>query len=264
MIDIVGVIFEDNGKVYYFTFNNIDINKNTTVIVDSEYGPRFGKIATKTLAVQPNNTIYYSIIRKATKKDYLKHKQNLNDSIEALKTSRRLVKQNNLNINILDAEFNFDRSQLRFNFTSDKRVDFRKLVRDLASIYKTRIELRQIGVRDKSAKVGGLGQCGRKLCCSYFLNELDTVTINMAKNQNLSLNPSKINGVCGRLLCCLKYENENYSECRKCFPKVGSIVQTDKGKGVVKELNILNNTYKVYVKNVGLVEKVVNKNGSCQ
>ena len=152
------------------------------------------------------------------------------------------------------SEFTLDRSQLIFKFISENRIDFRTLVKQLASIYKTRIELRQVGVRDKAKEVGGIGACGCKLCCARFLHDLESVSINMAKNQNIALNPNKINGVCGRLLCCLKYEDECYRACRKCLPKVGDIVKTEKGMGQVISLNILKKSYKVDVENIGIIE----------
>jgi cell fate regulator YaaT (PSP1 superfamily) len=155
---------------------------------------------------------------------------------------------------LLDASFTFDRKQLLITFLADARIDFRELVKKLAAIYKTRIELRQIGVRDKSKIVGGYGQCGRELCCSVFLRDLNSVSINMAKNQNLALNPQKINGVCGRLMCCLKYEDSCYSECRKCLPSMGSQVDTERGKGKVVSIDIIGKKYKVDVPNVGIIE----------
>ena len=148
---------------------------------------------------------------------------------------------------LLDATFTLDRKQLTFNFIADERVDFRNLVKDIAAKYKTRIELHQMGVRDKSKEIGGLGQCGRELCCSKFLNGMETISINMAKNQNIALNPSKINGACGRLLCCLAYEDEVYSEHRKGLPKMGSIVKTDDGEGKVVALDVLNKKYTVNI-----------------
>ena len=166
----------------------------------------------------------------------------------------------NLNMQIMDASFTFDRSQLLFRFISDGRVDFRKLAKELANRYKTRIELRQVGVRDKAKEVGGCGLCGRQLCCVKFNTNLDSVSINMAKNQNISLNPNKINGVCGRLLCCLKYEDDNYKECRKNLPKIGQPIETEKGKGKVVELDIINNKYKVNIPSVGNIE--IDNNGS--
>ena len=163
---------------------------------------------------------------------------------------------------IIDASFTFDRDQLMFYFLSDSRVDFRELAKALASIYKTRIELRQVGVRDRAKEAGGLGLCGRCLCCSQFLYDFDSVSINMAKNQNLSLNPSKINGVCGRLLCCLKYENECYCEYRKGMPDVGDKVETEDGIGKVVSIDVISGKYKVEVPDVGLVDMVRDNNGS--
>ena len=155
---------------------------------------------------------------------------------------------------ILDASYTFDRSQLIFKFIANDRVDFRKLAKELASMYKTRIELRQVGVRDKAREIGGCGQCGQPLCCARFLKDMDLVSINMAKNQNIALNPSKINGVCGRLLCCLKYEDENYKECRKCLPKLGSKVMTEKGEGKVISVDVLKKQYEVDIPSIGVVE----------
>ena len=154
----------------------------------------------------------------------------------------------------MDASFTFDRSQLLFRFLSDNRVDFRKLARELANCYKTRIELRQVGVRDKAKEIGGCGLCGRQLCCSRFGAGSDSVSINMAKNQNLSLNPNKINGVCGRLLCCLRYENEMYKEYKKDLPKVGDFVETEQGKGKVESVDVIKQKYTVNIPNVGVVE----------
>jgi len=163
---------------------------------------------------------------------------------------------------LLDATYTFDREQLIFKFLSDKRIDFRELVKDFAAIFHTRIELRQIGARDKAKEIGGCGMCGRNLCCSTFLNDMDSVTIGMAKNQNISLNPNKINGLCGRLLCCLKYEDKCYSECRVGIPSVGKKVKTEEGEGVVTSVDILNRKYFVNIEEKGIVEINLSKNGS--
>lgn len=266
MINVVGVTFKENGKVYYFLPNNLNLKKNLTVLVETDRGLQFGKIATNIISIKKvdNDIPYNSVIRITNKADYIKHKKNLKEASDALKKCRELAKKNKLNIKVIDAEFNFDRTKLQFNFTADQRIDFRKLARDLAAIYKTRIELRQIGVRDKASEISGIGQCGRELCCSCFLKELDTVSINMAKNQNLALNPTKINGVCGRLLCCLKYEDENYTDCRKCFPKIGSTVEIEQGKGIVKEINVISGTYKILIPDIGIIEKKVVRDGSCK
>ena len=167
---------------------------------------------------------------------------------------KELVSDYDLHMIMVDCKYTFDRNQLIFRFLSDSRIDFRDLARELASIYKTRIELRQIGARDKAREIGGCGQCGRPLCCAGFLRDLDTVSINMAKNQGIALNPTKINGACGRLMCCLKFEDSCYSECRKCLPNMGSQVETPSGKGKVVSLDIIGKKYKVDVPNVGIVE----------
>ena len=185
------------------------------------------------------------VLRIATKKDFLKHKKNISDAKYAMDECSKMIEKENLNMKLLGAEYTFDRGQLIFKFISDDRVDFRKLAKDLGSRFKTRIELRQVGIRDKAKEIGGFGPCGRKLCCNNFLTEFDSVSINMAKNQNLSLNPTKINGVCGRLLCCLKYENDNYTEYKKGMPDVGQRVKTDKGEGKVISVDVFKRNYKV-------------------
>ena len=200
-----------------------------------------------------------NIVRKCSKKDLDNDEKNKKDSKAALKKCKELVEKNNLNMMILDASFTFDRSQLLITFLADNRVDFRKLAKDLANIYKTRIELRQVGVRDKAKEIGGYGCCGRELCCSKFLNDFDSVSINMAKNQNIALNPTKINGICGRLLCCLKYEDECYKECNKTMPKIGKKVETKDGVGKVISVDSLKQKYKVEVKDHGIIEVDVNE-----
>ena len=208
---VVGVTLSDNGKIYYFYDNNLRLKKNLTVIVETEKGLQFGKVVSFVDPEKVDNRIKYKkIIRISTKADYLQHLNNLKDAGRAVQRCNYFVNKNNLNMNIMDAFYTFDRSQLIFRFIADDRVDFRQLAKDLGSAFKTRIELRQIGIRDKAREIGGIGPCGRKLCCTTFLTDFDSVSINMAKNQSLALNPSKINGSCGRLLCCLKYEDDNY------------------------------------------------------
>lgn len=247
MDNVVGVSFDDNERIKYFLSNDIIIKKNITVIVETENGLKFGKIETETHKLDQSklNTKLTSVVRVATKQDYYDHKKNLKDSKDALNKSIELVKKYNLNMNIVAAEYTFDRDQLVFKFLADSRIDFRELARELASIYHTRIELRQIGVRDKAKEIGGLGCCGQKLCCSRFLNDFDSVSISMAKNQNLALNPSKINGVCGRLLCCLKYEDECYKECRKKLPTIGKNYENNEINGKVVSQNIIKGTCKI-------------------
>ncbi len=256
MIRVVGVAFENNKQIYYFDPKSLDLRRNVTVIVETERGLQFGKVILPPFDID-DKTLKYplkDVIRISTKKDYLEHKKNLRDAENALNKCRQLISKLELNMQIMDANFTFDRSQLLFRFLSENRVDFRQLAKELANIYKTRIELRQIGVRDKAKEIGGCGLCGRKLCCSRFESDIASISINMAKNQNLSLNPNKINGVCGRLLCCLKYEDETYKEYKKDLPKIGAIVETEKGKGKVVEIDILNKKYKVNIPEVGIID----------
>lgn len=242
-----------NKDTLYFLPFKYKLKENVTVIVETENGLEFGKVIEPSVKVD-NNEELNRIIRISTKRDYQNYKQNILDAKEALKKAKDIVQDLNLNMYVLDAYYNFERSKLFFRFLADARIDFRDLAKELASIYKTRIELRQIGIRDKAKETGGVGMCGRCLCCSKFLKDFDSVSISMVKNQNISLNPNKINGVCGRLLCCLKYEDENYKECRKCLPKVGSTVETKEGKGIVKDVDILNKKYRIETKDHGILE----------
>ena len=249
-MNIVEVKFDYCGQVGYFRNNKFDLRKNITVIVDSDRGYQFGKVINIIDDIDKFKDVeLYDVIRISTKRDYLKHKDNLNVMEEVLDKCRVMVSQNELPMNILDGNYNFDRSQLLFRFVADERIDFRQLAKDLGSVFKTRIELRQIGIRDKAKEIGGIGPCGKKLCCSSFLNSFDSITINMAKNQNVSLNPTKINGVCGRLLCCLKYENDVYTDYKKDFPKVGSFVETKNGKGKVVSIDALKRSFILELEN---------------
>ena len=256
MYTVVGISFKDKGRIYYFSPEKYVLKKNVTVIVETERGLQFGKVEVENFEL-PENKLQLplkKVIRISSKSDYNEHKRNLKEADDALKKCKELIQKYKLNMKVLDSNYTFDRSQLVFHFLADNRIDFRELAKELASIYHTRIELRQVGVRDKAKEVGGMGICGCQLCCSKFLTDLDTVSISMAKDQNLSLNPTKINGVCGRLLCCLKYEDECYQECRKNLPEVGKTVKTEKGEGRVINVDILNRTYKVDVPNVGVIE----------
>jgi cell fate regulator YaaT (PSP1 superfamily) len=261
MIEVVGVSFSGSSKIYYFSPNGYKIKKGINVIVRTERGLQFGTVELENTKIEEHKikSALNEVIRISSKKDYEKHLKNIEDAKKAIKKCKELVENNKLNMMILDANYTFDKSQLLFTFLADNRVDFRKLAKDLANIYKTRIELRQVGVRDKAKEVGGYGCCGRPLCCSKFLSDFDSVSINMAKNQNIALNPTKINGVCGRLLCCLKYEDECYKECAKKLPKVGKKVQTEFGEGKVISTEILKQTYRVDVKDHGIVEVSVNE-----
>jgi cell fate regulator YaaT (PSP1 superfamily) len=263
MIDVVSISFNDKGKTYFFSPNNLELKNNLTVIVETERGLQFGKVEGEIHQIHENKLTspLKLVIRIASKADYDQNKKNIKDSKEALKKCKELVEKEKLNMQVIDATYTFDRSQLVFRFISDNRVDFRNLAKELAGLYKTRIELRQVGVRDKAREVGGIGPCGKCFCCSKFLNNFDSVSINMAKNQGIALNPSKINGVCGRLLCCLKYEDENYKEAKKKFPTIGSRVKTPEGEGSVVTLNVLNGTYLVYVAEKGPIEMRINDKG---
>ncbi|MBE6140074.1 MAG: stage 0 sporulation protein [Firmicutes bacterium] len=258
MSKIYSVVFKDGGKGYYFK-SELNIQENNYVIVETEKGMQLGKVNKVNVKSNDDENLK-SIIRIATKKDYEKHQTNLKDSDEALEKCLKLVKKYKLPMNVLNAQFSFDRSQLLFYFTADDRIDFRELAKKLAAIYHTRIELRQVGARDKAKEVGGLGICGQKICCSRFLKHIDSVVINMAKNQNLALNPNKINGVCGRLLCCLSYEDEQYKACMKNLPSLGDNVTINNQEGKVINVNVLERKYTVLING----EKVeVDANGCC-
>jgi len=243
---VVGIKLNENGKTYYFNANGFNLNEGDNVIVETEKGLQYGVVVTTSVDESNNSKMEYkNVIRIANKNDTKKHMTNVKDAEKAVVKCSDLINQYELDMKIIDASYTFDREQLIFRFVSDNRVDFRQLAKDLGSIFKTRIELRQVGIRDKAKEIGGFGPCGRKLCCNNFLTEFDSVSINMAKNQNLSLNPTKINGVCGRLLCCLKYENDNYTEYKKGLPDVGHRVKTEKGEGKVISVDVFKRTYKV-------------------
>lgn len=240
---VVGVKFNDNGKKYLYDSNNLDLKENITVIVDTDKGLQFGKVVS--FEEDSSNDKLKKVIRKSNKRDYLQHLNNIKDAKYALIKCREMVSKLGLKMTILDATYTFDRLQLVFRFIADERIDFRELAKSLGSMFKTRIELRQVGIRDKAKEVGGLGPCGKKMCCTAFLREFESVSINMAKNQNLALNPQKINGSCGRLLCCLKYEDENYNEYKKGLPELGKRVSNDGVNGRVIEVNIFDRSYKI-------------------
>lgn len=250
---IVGIKINDVGKVYYFDSNGLDLKINLTVIVDTDRGLQFGKVVELNVSID-GDTSYKKVIRIATKKDYLQHLKNIEDSEKAIIKCKDLIKKYNLNMSIIDANYNFDRSQLLFRFVSEERVDFRQLAKELGSKLKTRIELRQIGIRDKAKEVGGIGPCGRFLCCNTFLTNFNTVSINMAKNQGLALNPTKINGVCGRLLCCLNYENDQYLKLKKNLPSIGDKVIINDTEGKVISIEPLLGKYKVLINGSEIIE----------
>ena len=257
---IVGIKLNDNGKTYYFNSNGFPLKYGDNVIVETEKGLQYGEVVSTSIN-EKNNLEYKNVIRIANKSDYKKHMSNVRDAELAVVKCNDKITQYGLDMKVIDASYTFDREQLIFRFVSDNRVDFRQLAKDLGSIFKTRIELRQVGIRDKAKEVGGFGPCGRKLCCNNFLTEFDSVSINMAKNQNLSLNPTKINGVCGRLLCCLKYENDNYTEFKKGLPNVGQKVKTANGEGKVISVDVFKRTYKVMLPENEIISVDVNDEG---
>ncbi len=251
MNNVIGIQFNKTGRMYYFASEQFDIKKGDKVIVQTERGMQFGFVATDVMQIE-NKKITFplkSVVRIASKEDEKEYNSNVEDAKKALIECEKLASKYNLSMRLIDAEYTFDRNQLLFHFFSENRVDFRNLAKDLASRYRTRIELRQVGVRDKAKEIGGLGLCGRTLCCSAFLDNLDSVSINMAKTQNISLNPTKINGSCGRLLCCLRYENDLYEKNRNDIPNIGETIKTKKGQAKVIGLDILNRAYKVVYEN---------------
>lgn len=249
MAIIVGIKFKGSNKVYYFDPQDIEFAEGDGVIIETTRGQEYGTVALPNREVEEKEVVspLKPVIRKATAEDERQLKKNLADREPALKTIREKAAQLGLGMKLVDAEYTFDRSKLIFYFTADGRVDFRELVRTLASIFKVRIELRQIYERDDAKMRGALAPCGRPCCCTTHLPDFEKVSIKMAKMQGLSLNPQKISGVCGRLLCCLKYENDYYSEVFKKMPKVGSKVHTADGEGVVESNDLIKQTSRVRV-----------------
>ena len=232
---VTGVRFKRPGKIYYFDPENLQLDKGMNVIVDTAMGEEYGEVVIARKEVEDNEVTepLKKVIRIATSKDEKMRQENKAKEQDAFKTCLEKISKHELPMKLIDAEYKYDGTKLIFYFTADGRIDFRELVKDLAAVFRTRIELRQIGVRDEVRRLGGNGVCGRELCCCSFLGNFDTVTIKMAKEQNVSLNPSKISGNCGRLMCCLKYEQEVYEDKLKKLPGIGSIVETEDGKGEV-------------------------------
>ena len=250
MKNIIGVRFKKLGKIYFFNPKTIKVKKGDKVIVETAQGQEYGEVVIPNRYIDDDKIIepLKKVLRIANYKDHKHHEECKKLEQEAYQTCQKKIKEHNLEMNLTDVECKFDNSKILFFFTADGRIDFRELVKDLAAIYKTRIELRQIGVRDEVKRIGGNGVCGRELCCCTFLSDFEAVSIKMAKEQNLSLTPSKISGNCGRLMCCLKYEDEVYTEKLKKLPNIGAIVQTEEGQGEVDGIETLKERVKVKIK----------------
>ena len=247
---IIGVRFKRLGKIYFFDPKWLEVKKGESVIVETAQGEEIAEVVVPNRMIEEEKVVapLKKVLRLASPRDIKHAEECKKKEKEAFELCNKKIKEHNLQMTLTDVEYKFDNSKILFYFTADGRVDFRELVKDLASIYKTRIELRQIGVRDEVKRIGGNGVCGRELCCCSFLSDFETVSIKMAKEQNISLNPSKISGNCGRLMCCLKYEQEVYEEKLKKLPNVGAIVKTPDGKGEVEGLETLKETVKVRIK----------------
>ena len=256
MIDVVVVVVPELKNIYYLSPNSIELKVNDRVVFEGDSGLFVGIVKRETYSEKKSNLVLplKKVIRLIGETDKKSIEKNSNISEKALTDAKKYSKTLELNMNFVDSYLSLDGSQLYLSFMSEDRVDFRDLVKKLAQKYKTRIELRQIGVRDKAKKIGGLGPCGLFLCCNSFLTDFNSVSINMAKNQMLALNPSKINGICGRLLCCLGYENESYTELKKSLPKLGLVMDTPEGMGKVVDIDVFNNTYSVDLGDKGIVK----------
>ena len=241
MVEIIGVRFRESAKIYYFDANHKKADLDDKVIVETARGLECADVAMKNRMVDESDIVQplKKIIRIATKEDLVKQKENFKKEKRAFEICEKKIANHGLDMKLTRVEYTFDGSKIIFFFTADGRVDFRELVKDLAAEFKSRIELRQIGVRDEAKTIGGLGPCGRKLCCSSWLGDFQPVSIKMAKDQSLSLNPTKISGICGRLFCCLKYEHDVYAEAIDAMPVVGALVKVDEAKGKVIEVNPL-------------------------
>ena len=249
MATVIGVRFRNAGKLYYFNPGQLWPAAGDAVIVETVHGVAYGEVVTGVCEISDDliTPPLKDVIRIATPEDALHEEENRSKEKEALEICQKKVDEHKLQMKLVSCEYTFDNNKILFYFVSDKRVDFRSLVKDLAGVFHTRIELRQIGVRDEAKMLGGLGLCGRPVCCAAFLGDFQPVTIKMAKEQNLSLNPTKISGVCGRLMCCLQYEEEYYETTRKRMPRIGKEVITPDGNGTVVDLNILKETVRVRI-----------------
>lgn len=249
MIEVIGVRFKKAGKIYYFDPGDYDITLDGYVIVETVRGIEFGKVVIASKQVDAEDVVLplKKVLRLADEKDKMTVVENQQRSETAFETCAEKITEHKLDMNLVEVEYTFDRNKIIFYFTADGRVDFRNLVKDLAALFKTRIELRQIGVRDEAKMLGGIGPCGLMLCCSTFLGDFEPVSIKMAKDQNLSLNPAKISGLCGRLMCCLKYENDEYETAKRKLPDLGEKITTPFGRGKVVGMNILERVIQIEI-----------------
>ena len=247
MMTVVGVRFKAAGKVYYFDPQEFELQLHDLVVVETARGTECGEIVMERREVEDEEIAppLKQVLRPVTEKDRRILAENKEKEAKAFEVCKKKIAEHNLNMKLVQAEITFDRSKILFYFTADGRIDFRALVKDLASVFHTRIELRQIGIRDEAKLCGGLGVCGRPLCCNTFLNDFQHVSVKMAKEQSLSLSPTKISGTCGRLMCCLKYEQEAYEHLLRVTPKYGAVVETPEGRGIVTDNNLLTGMLKV-------------------
>ncbi|OWZ83641.1 PSP1 domain-containing protein [Natranaerobius trueperi] len=254
---VIGVRFKPAGKIYFFDPNEIDLELEDNVIVETARGLEFGQVVIGPKMVGEEEIVapLKTVIRKATDEDKQKNKEIKQREEEAFNICLDKISKHGLEMKLVDVEQSFDDSKIIFYFTADGRVDFRDLVKDLAGVFKKRIELRQIGVRDEAKMLGGIGPCGREICCASFLGDFDPVSIKMAKDQNLALNPNKISGICGRLMCCLRYESEVYEKAQEEFPQVGDTVTTEEGQGEVQDFNIIEGTVQIKLDDTNQIQE---------
>lgn len=247
MVQVVGVRFKNTGKMYYFSPNGLNIEQGMQVIVETARGIEFGDAVSPVKEIDDSEAFQplKNVIRIATKEDIKTHNDNMQKEKDAFNICSEKIEKHGLKMKLIDVEYTFDGNKILFYFIADTRIDFRDLVKDLAAVFKTRIELRQVGVRDQAKAVGGLGICGRVICCASATGEFQPVSIKMAKEQSLSLSPTKISGTCGRLMCCLKYEQDAYEDAIRRLPGNGSLVDTPEGRGVITDVNLLRETVKV-------------------
>lgn len=256
MQKVVGVTFKKAGKIYYFDPGDLEIKNGEYIIVETARGVEYAEVvvAEKELTEDEIVSPLKSVIRKATLKDKEKHEKNLELEEKAYDICFKKIDKHGLEMKLIDVEYTFDHNKILFYFTADGRIDFRELVKDLASVFKTRIELRQIGVRDEAKMLGGLGPCGLPVCCATFLRDFQPISIKMAKKQNLSLNPSKISGLCGRLMCCLQYESKTYKDLKRMMPNLGTNIELEVGSGKVVDRNLVKHTVEVDIGNEENIE----------